>query len=87
MRQYIFQQRPILELTLPCIACSLQIMPSGGLPKLCKRTGGTLAICNLQKTKLHKAADLVIHAKVDRVSNDILTPIRFGVDLCDGVFR
>ncbi|CAG0898322.1 unnamed protein product [Darwinula stevensoni] len=48
-----------------CLGTTLQIVPSGNLPVLTKKTKGRLVICNLQPTKHDRKADLLIHTYVD----------------------
>lgn len=50
-----------------CLGTTLQIVPSGNLPVLTKKTGGKLVICNLQPTKHDKKADLLIRGYADVV--------------------
>jgi mono-ADP-ribosyltransferase sirtuin 6 len=50
-----------------CLGTSLQIIPAANLPLRTVKAGGGLAIINLQATPKDKAAQLVIHAKVDQV--------------------
>ncbi|ODM97706.1 NAD-dependent protein deacetylase Sirt6 [Orchesella cincta] len=49
------------------LGTTLQIVPAGNLPLRAKRNGGKVVIVNLQQTKHHKKADLVIHLQVDKV--------------------
>lgn len=48
-----------------CLGTSLQIMPVGNYPLLTKKNLGKIVVINLQKTRLDKYADLVIHCKLD----------------------
>lgn len=48
-----------------CLGTSLQIMPVGNYPLLTKKNLGKIVVINLQKTRLDKHADLVIHCKLD----------------------
>lgn len=50
-----------------CLGTTLQIIPSGNLPILTKKSGGKLVICNLQPTKHDKSADLIIHGYIDDI--------------------
>jgi mono-ADP-ribosyltransferase sirtuin 6 len=50
-----------------CLGTSLQIVPAANLPLRTLKTGGALAIINLQATPKDKRATLVVHAKVDTV--------------------
>lgn len=47
--QWILYRKSDLSI---CLGTSLQIIPSGTLPKLTKKNGGSLVIVNLQPTKL-----------------------------------
>jgi mono-ADP-ribosyltransferase sirtuin 6 len=50
-----------------CLGTTLQIVPAGNLPLRAKKNKGKVVIVNLQPTKHHKKADLVIHTQVDKV--------------------
>lgn len=50
-----------------CLGTSLQIIPAANLPLRTLKSGGSLAIINLQGTPKDKKATVVIHAKVDQV--------------------
>lgn len=79
-------RRADLALTL---GTSLQIKPSGDLPLLTKRTGGKLAIVNLQPTKHDKHGHLLIHGYVDEVMGQLMkllgleVPEWAGPTLCE----
>ena len=55
-----------------CLGTSLQIFPCANLPLLTKKSGGRIAIVNLQVTRLESRADLVVHERVDRVMNKVV---------------
>ncbi|VDP17045.1 unnamed protein product [Soboliphyme baturini] len=65
-----------------CLGSTLQIVPAGNLPTLAGKTGGKLAIVNLQATKQDNKADLIIHARVDAVMQVIMKS--FGIEVADG---
>eukprot|EP00877_Chromochloris_zofingiensis_P004606 jgi/Chrzof1/14146/Cz08g26220.t1 len=50
-----------------CLGTSLQIYPAANLPLRTLKSGGHMAIINLQATPKDKKASIVIHAKVDEV--------------------
>ncbi|KAF6263087.1 SIR2-family protein HDAC1 [Scenedesmus sp. NREL 46B-D3] len=55
-----------------CLGTSLQIIPAANLPLRTVRTGGKLAIVNLQATPKDKKAHCVVHAHVDEVMSVIM---------------
>eukprot|EP00882_Tetradesmus_deserticola_P015171 GHRQ01016155.1.p2 GENE.GHRQ01016155.1~~GHRQ01016155.1.p2 ORF type:complete len:195 (+),score=104.16 GHRQ01016155.1:173-757(+) len=55
-----------------CLGTSLQIIPAANLPLRTVRSGGKLAIVNLQATPKDKKAHCVIHARVDEVMSVIM---------------
>jgi len=62
-----------------CLGTSLQIFPCANLPVLTKKSGGRIAIVNLQVTRLDSRADLVVHERVDRVMKKV---IQFDAVIC-----
>ena len=50
-----------------CLGTSLQIIPAANLPLRTVKSGGSLAIINLQATPKDKKATVVLHAKTDQV--------------------
>ena len=54
-----------------CLGTSLQILPCAKLPLLTKKSGGRVAIVNLQVTRLDSRADLVLHDRVDAVMTKV----------------
>nr|XP_054756247.1 NAD-dependent protein deacylase sirtuin-6-like [Lytechinus pictus] len=62
-----------------CLGTSLQIIPSGTLPKLTKKNGGLLVIVNLQPTKLDKQADLKINYYVDDVMTQLMEHLGYQI--------
>lgn len=50
-----------------CLGTSLQIFPCANFPLLTKKSGGRIAVVNLQATRVDNRADLVIHERVDVV--------------------
>lgn len=62
-----------------CLGTSLQIIPSGTLPKLTKKNGGSLVIVNLQPTKLDKQADLKINAYIDDVMTQLMDQLGYRI--------
>ncbi|XP_072167214.1 NAD-dependent protein deacylase sirtuin-6-like [Diadema setosum] len=62
-----------------CLGTSLQIIPSGTLPKLTKKNGGHLVIVNLQPTKLDKQADLKINCYVDEVMALLMKHLGYNI--------
>ncbi|XP_050438333.1 NAD-dependent protein deacetylase Sirt6 isoform X2 [Adelges cooleyi] len=55
-----------------CLGTSLQIQPINQVPFYAKKNSGKVVICNLQKTKCDRKADLVIHAYVDDVMRSLM---------------
>ncbi|XP_021002130.2 NAD-dependent protein deacetylase Sirt6 [Parasteatoda tepidariorum] len=55
-----------------CLGTTLQIIPSGNLPVLTKKSKGKLVIVNLQPTKHDKQADIIIHGYVDEVMKKLM---------------
>lgn len=62
-----------------CLGTSLQIVPSGNLPLFTKRSGGKLAIVNLQPTKHDKKAHLKINTYVDDVIRGVCAELDIEV--------
>ncbi|XP_030832372.1 NAD-dependent protein deacetylase sirtuin-6 isoform X2 [Strongylocentrotus purpuratus] len=62
-----------------CLGTSLQIIPSGTLPKLTKKNGGSLVIVNLQPTKLDKQADMRINCYVDDVMTQLMEQLGYPI--------
>ncbi|KAK5859836.1 hypothetical protein PBY51_021360 [Eleginops maclovinus] len=74
-------RRADLALTL---GTSLQIKPSGDLPLITKRKGGKLVIVNLQRTKHHKQAHLLIHNYVDEVMKQLMELLGLDIPKWEG---
>jgi len=62
-----------------CLGTSLQIVPSGNIPLLTKKSGGQLVIVNLQPTKHDKKSDLKISTYVDQVLEKICESLRIEI--------
>ncbi|KIY99709.1 mono-ADP-ribosyltransferase sirtuin 6 [Monoraphidium neglectum] len=62
-----------------CLGTSLQIVPAANLPLRTLKTGGQLAIINLQATPKDRRATLVVHARVDGVMALLLRRLGLGV--------
>ena len=60
-----------------CLGTSLQIFPCANLPVLTKKNAGRIAVVNLQATRLHRRADLVVHERVDVVMNKVFSCFTF----------
>ena len=55
------------------------VTPSCDMPKITKKSGGRLVICNLQKTPLSGMADMHIYAKCDDVAEALMA--KLGVEI------
>ncbi|RNA12501.1 NAD-dependent deacetylase sirtuin-6-like [Brachionus plicatilis] len=62
-----------------CLGTSLQIMPVGNYPLLTKKNNGKIVIINLQKTRLDNQADLVIHARLDIIFENLVKKMSLEV--------
>ena len=64
-----------------CIAMgsSLRVSPANGMPLACAQNGGSLVICNLQKTPIDHAATLLIHAKCDDVMRLLMQKLSYQI--------
>jgi len=62
-----------------CLGTTLQIVPAGNLPLRAKKNGGKLVIVNLQPTKHHKKADLVVHTYVDKVISGLASMLGVSI--------
>ncbi|XP_052796814.1 NAD-dependent protein deacylase sirtuin-6-like [Mya arenaria] len=67
-----------------CLGTSLQIVPSGNLPLITKRSGGRVVIVNLQPTKHDRKADLKICTYVDDVMRLVCQQLGVIVPEYDG---
>lgn len=64
-----------------CIAMgsSLRVTPANELPIICLQEGGKFVLINLQKTMLDPMATLVIHEKVDKVIEMLMSKLQFPI--------
>ncbi|KAI1729945.1 sir2 family domain-containing protein [Ditylenchus destructor] len=63
-----------------CLGTTLQIIPVGNLPLLCKKNGGKMVTINLQRTEHAKKTDLIINGKVDEVFRHVMRFLDITVD-------
>ena len=61
------------------LGSSLQIVPAGNLPLLCKKNGGRVVSVNLQKTKHHNKTDLNIHSHIDKVLSEVCARLEIAI--------
>ena len=73
-----FQNAMVADL---CIAMgsSLRVTPAADMPLECARQGGSLVICNLQKTPLDNAAALCIYAKCDDIMEMLMKKLDYQI--------
>lgn len=61
------------------LGSSLTVSPACDMPQETKRQGGRLVICNLQKTPLHRKADLNIRHRCDRVMQGLMKELGINI--------
>ncbi|XP_050531065.1 NAD-dependent protein deacetylase Sirt6 [Daktulosphaira vitifoliae] len=66
-----------------CLGTSLQIQPINLVPFNAKKNKGKVIICNLQKTKCDRKADLVIHTYVDDLMKSLMEILQLDIDQYD----
>uniref|UniRef100_A0A2S2QBH5 protein acetyllysine N-acetyltransferase n=3 Tax=Sipha flava TaxID=143950 RepID=A0A2S2QBH5_9HEMI len=63
-----------------CLGTSLQIQPINLVPFNAKKNKGKVVICNLQKTKCDRKADLVIHTYVDDLMLSLMNLLEVDIE-------
>ena len=73
-----FQNTGCSDLCL-AMGSSLRVTPAADMPLETARRGGSLVICNLQKTPLDNAAALCIYAKCDDIMEKLMKKLDYQI--------
>jgi NAD-dependent SIR2 family protein deacetylase len=61
------------------LGSSLRVSPACDIPRMVKKRGGKLIICNLQKTPLHGMADVNVHALCDEFMTKLMAELQVDI--------
>jgi len=64
-----------------CLGTSLRVQPANKIPLLTLANGGSLVICNLQKTSLDKRATIKIQTKCDGLMSEVMKKLGYNITL------